>query len=183
MSIKPGTYTVGPSDGRLQVRTGRQGMASKVGHDLTLEASNWKATVTVDADPANSEVQATIEPRSLEVVAATGGAKPVTDKDRKDIKKNIAGLLGNNSITFQSTSIKAKNDTSITVLGTLSIAGQNRQATLDLAIQPDGSSARLTGRVPIVQSDFGVKPFSAMMGALKVRDEVDVDLEVRLPSD
>ena len=36
MSIKPGAYTLGPSDGTVQVRTGRQGMASKVGHDLTL---------------------------------------------------------------------------------------------------------------------------------------------------
>ena len=37
--------------------------------------------------------------------------------------------------------------------------------------------------MPIVQSSFGVKPFSAMMGALKVKDEVEVDLDVRLPSE
>ena len=183
MTIKPGSYTLGPSDGTLQVRTGRQGMASKVGHDLTLEASNWKATVTVDPDPGQSQVKATIEPRSLAVVAATGGAKPVSEKDKKDILKNIVGLLGNNSITFESTSVKAKSDTSATVAGNLSIAGQSRQVTLDLTIEPNGDSARLKGRVPIVQSNFGVKPFTAMMGALKVKDEVEVDLDVRLPSD
>jgi polyisoprenoid-binding protein YceI len=183
MTIKPGTYDLGPSDGKLQVRTGRQGMASKVGHDLTLEASNWKATVTVDPDPAQSEVTATVEPRSLEVVAATGGAKPVSDKDKKDIKKNVAGLLGNNSITFKSTSVKARDENNVAVTGELSIAGQSRQVTFDLAMQPDGSTARLTGKVPIVQSNFGVKPFSAMMGALKVKDEVEVDLDVKLPSE
>jgi polyisoprenoid-binding protein YceI len=183
MTIKPGTYNLGPSDGKLQVRTGRQGMASKVGHDLTLEASNWKAEVTVDADPAQSAVKATVEPRSLEVVAATGGAKPVSDKDKKDIMKNIAGLLGNNSIIFESTSVQSKSDTSATVAGNLSIAGQSRPVTLDLTIGPDGGNARLQGRVPVVQSSFGVKPYSAMMGALKVKDEVEVDLDVRLPSE
>lgn len=183
MTIKPGTYNLGPTDGKLQVRTGRQGMAQKVGHDLTLEASNWKATVTVDPDPGQSEVKAIIEPRSLAVVAATGGAKPVSEKDKKDIMKNIAGLLGNNSITFESTSVKARSDTSATVAGNLLIAGQSRQVTLDLTIEPNGDSARLTGRVPIVQSNFGVKPFTAMMGALKVKDEVEVDLDVRLPSE
>src|SRR5688500_3994405 len=183
MTIKPGTYNLGPEDGTLQVKTGRQGMASKVGHDLTLEASNWKATVTVEAEPAQSGVKATIEPRSLEVVAATGGAKPVSDKDKKDIVKNIAGLLGNNSITFESTSVQANGDSGATLLGNLSIAGQSRQITLDLTIEPDGTGARLTGRVPIVQSNFGVKPFTAMMGALKVKDEVEVDLDVRLPSE
>ena len=182
MTIKPGTYSLGPSDGKLQVRTGRQGMASKVGHDLTLEASNWKAEVTVDADPGQSQVKATIEPRSLEVVAATGGAKPVSDKDKKDIVKNIVGLLGNNSITFESTSVKAKSDASATVSGNLAIAGRSQTVTLDLTIQSNGASASLKGRVPIVQSSFGIKPFSAMMGALKVKDEVEVDLDVRLPS-
>ena len=77
MAIKPGTYDLGPTDGTLLVRTGRQGMAQKVGHDLTLEASNWRATVTVDPDPAGSGATATIEPRSLEVVSGAGGAKPL----------------------------------------------------------------------------------------------------------
>lgn len=183
MTIKPGTYALGPAEGSLQVRTGRQGMASRVGHDLILEASNWRATITVDAEPARSEVEATIEPRSLEVVAGTGGAKPLSEKDKNDIKKNIAGLLGNNSITFQSTSVVAKDDNSATVSGDLSIAGQTRPVTLDVSIEPAGDGSRLKARLPIVQSDFGVKPYSAMMGALKVKDEVDVELDVRLPSE
>jgi hypothetical protein len=32
------------------------------------------------------------------------------------------------------------------------------------------------------QSQFGIKPFKAFMGALKVRDDVEVELEVPLPS-
>ncbi|MDQ1515495.1 MAG: hypothetical protein QOE80_1325 [Actinomycetota bacterium] len=137
MNVKPGTYNLGPSDGSVRVKTGRQGMASKVGHDLTLEAGNWKATVVVDGDPSRSEVQATIEPRSLEVTAATGGAKPVS-------------------------------------------AGQTRPVTLDLTGSPDG---RLKGSIAVVQSQFGIKPFSAMMGALKVKDEVEVSFDVALPAE
>jgi polyisoprenoid-binding protein YceI len=179
VNVKPGTYNLGPSDGRVRVKTGRQGMASKVGHDLTLEAGNWKATLVVDGDPSRSQVNATIEPRSLEVTAATGGAKPVSDKDKKDIKKNISGLLGNDSITFTSTSVDV-NDTKVKAEGTLSIAGQSRPVTLDLTATPDG---RLSGSMTIVQSQFGIKPFSAMMGALKVKDEVEVNLDVALPAE
>jgi polyisoprenoid-binding protein YceI len=179
VNVKPGTYNLGPSDGRVRVKTGRQGMASKVGHDLTLEAGNWKATLVVDGDPSRSQVNATIEPRSLEVTAATGGAKPVSDKDKKDIKKNISGLLGNDSITFTSTSVDV-NDTKVKAEGSLSIAGQSRPVTLDLTATPDG---RLSGRMTIVQSQFGIKPFSAMMGALKVKDEVEVNLDVALPAE
>jgi len=178
MNLAPGTYNLGPSDGTVRVKTGRQGMASKVGHDLTLEPSNWRATVTVDGDPARSEVHATIEPRSLEVTAATGGAKPVSDKDKKDIRKNISGLLGNDSITFTSTSVEPKDDSKAKVAGALTIAGQSRPVVLDLTVTPAG---RLTGSIKVVQSQFGIKPFSAMMGALKVKDEVEVMLDVALP--
>jgi len=178
MNLKPGTYNLGPIDGTVQVKTGRQGMAKKVGHDLTLQAANWKATLTVDDDPSRSEVSGTIEPRSLEVTAATGGAKPVADKDKKDIKKNITGLLGNGTITFTSTSVEVK-DSSVKADGDLSIAGQSRPVTLDLTATPDG---RLAGSMTVVQSEFGIKPFSAMMGALKVKDEVEVNLDVALPS-
>ena len=178
MNVKPGTYNLGPSDGTVQVKTGRQGMAAKVGHDLTLDAANWKATLTVDDDPSRSEVNATIEPRSLAVTAATGGAKPVSENDKKDIAKNIVGLLGNGSITFTSTSVEV-HDTAVKAVGELSVAGQSRPVTLDLTVTPDG---RLTGGMTLVQSEFGIKPFSAMMGALKVKDEVEVNLDVALPA-
>ena len=177
MNVKPGTYQLGPSDGTVQVKTGRQGMASKVGHDLTLEAANWKATVTVDDDASASGVNATIEPRSLAVTAATGGAKPMSEKDKKEIAKNITGLLGNDSITFTSNSVQVQ-DAAVTATGELSIAGQSRPVTLDLTTTPDG---RLTGSMKLVQSQFGIKPFSAMMGALKVKDEVEINLDVALP--
>ena len=177
MNVQPGTYNLGPSDGTVQVRTGRQGMAAKVGHDLTLEAANWKATLTVDGDPSRSEVNATIEPRSLAVTAATGGAKPLSEKDKKDIAKNIAGLLGNGGITFTSTSVEVQ-DTSVKAAGELSIAGHSRPVTLDLTATPDG---RLTGSMTVVQSQFGIKPFSARMGARKGKDEVENKLDVALP--
>lgn len=177
MNVKPGIYNLGPSDGTVQVKTGRQGLASNMGHDLTLEASNWKATLTVDDDPSRSEVSATIEPRSLAVTAATGGAKGVSEKDKKDIVKNIAGLLGNGSITFTSTSVEVQDGT-VKAAGDLSIAGQSRPVTLDLTETSDG---RLTGSMTVVQSQFGIKPFSAMMGALKVKDEVEINLDVALP--
>jgi polyisoprenoid-binding protein YceI len=179
MNVKPGTYNLGPSDGTVQVKTGRQGMAAKVGHDLTLEASNWKATLTVDDDASRNGVTATIEPRSLVVTAATGGAKPVSEKDKTEIAKNIAGLLGNGSITFTSTSVEAA-DSTVQAAGDLSIAGQSRPVTLDLTTTPAG---RLTGTMTVVQSEFGIKPYSAMLGALKVKDAVEINLDVILPTE
>jgi hypothetical protein len=37
MNVEPGTYNLGPSDGTVRVKTGRQGMVSKVA--LPVESS------------------------------------------------------------------------------------------------------------------------------------------------
>ena len=38
----------------------------------------------------------------------------------------------------------------------------------------------ITGGVTIKQSDWGMKPYSALFGTLKVLDEVEVEVEARL---
>jgi hypothetical protein len=40
------------------------------------------------------------------------------------------------------------------------------------------SGDRLLATVPLRQTAFGIKPYSAALGALKVRDEVTVTLSV-----
>ncbi len=39
----------------------------------------------------------------------------------------------------------------------------------------------MTAKTSISQKDFGIKPFSAMMGAIKLRDDVDFELTRRAP--
>jgi len=47
---------------------------------------------------------------------------------------------------------------------------------------PPRQDGNLTGRATITQSDFGMKPYSTLFGALKVVDEVQVAFDGRLPS-
>ena len=52
----------------------------------------------------------------------------------------------------------------------MEIHGISRQQTVDV----DDDGQRLSSAVTVRQSDFGIKPYSLMMGALKVADEVTV---------
>jgi len=40
----------------------------------------------------------------------------------------------------------------------------------------------VTGTVALTQSEWGIKPYRGLMGALKVRDSVEVVLDARVPS-
>jgi polyisoprenoid-binding protein YceI len=68
------------------------------------------------------------------------------------------------------------------VQGDLTIVGATRPAELIVVVGLIASRLRGTVTTTVVQSSFGIKPYSAMLGALRVRDAVEVRAEVRLPS-
>lgn len=182
MAPPSGTYPIGPNDGNLTIRTQKAGVGAKLAHNLVLEAKSWSGTITFDAEnPAASNAEVSVQPASLEVIDFSGGVKPLSDGDRKEIAKNINDKALQTKkypdITFRTTSI-AGSGSAYTVAGELTITGQTKPASLDVSI--DGTQVVVKGRV--VQTDFGVKPYSAMLGALKIDDAVEIEGTFALPS-
>ena len=60
----------------------------------------------------------------------------------------------------------------------MTITGTTRPVNVDLTV----NGSQVNARTSISQKDFGIKPFSAMMGAIKLRDDVEFELTVDLPS-
>jgi polyisoprenoid-binding protein YceI len=176
MAIQAGSHSIGPSNGTVKIKTGREGAAAKAGHDLVLEATSWDGTVEIGDSPS---VTLNVDPGSIEVVSGTGGAKPLGDKDKADIKKSMTGkVLGSSKISFASKDVKVDNG-SMNVSGDLNVAGSSNSINVPLTVGDDGT---VRGTITLSQSDFGIKQFKALMGALKVSDSVEVELEAQLPT-
>jgi polyisoprenoid-binding protein YceI len=155
-------------------------LAQKVGHDLIIHVEQWDAAAEVGEDGTLSAVQLNADPRSLQVREGLRGIKPLTDKDRADIRKTIdQKLLGGRPIAFRSTAVEP-GDGGLTVRGELELAGVTRPASFELSAAADG---RVSGTLPVTQSEWGIKPYRGMMGALKVRDTVELVIDVALPVD
>jgi len=172
-----GTYELGPSAGRVLVKTGRAGLAAKVGHDLTMEITRWSARVTVpDGGIAAATLSADLDLGSLAVREGTGGAKPLTDRDRRDILNSATKILGASATaSFASTAvIPAPGGGAIE--GTLTLQGSSRPVRLQVISPAQG---HYRGTAQVRQSDFGITPYSGFFGALKLRDEVTVEFEVQ----
>ncbi|MBA3267617.1 MAG: YceI family protein [Acidimicrobiia bacterium] len=184
MTVKSGNHSIGPNNGQLTVNTYVGGMGAKMGHDLVLQASRWSGTVNIDTDnPGASSVQVSVDPNSLEIVQASGGVKGLSDKDRGDIAQNQAKTLNTAKypeITFQSTAVSGTAP-NLSVQGDLTISGKTSPATLDVSVEDGPGDTKITGRTKLQHSAFGVKPYSKM-GALKVKDEVDLQIVLTLPS-
>jgi polyisoprenoid-binding protein YceI len=175
-----GTFQLGPENASLQVNTYREGVGAKVGHDLVIDVTRWEATVDLADDPTASSIRLTADPRSLHVRQGLRGLKPLSDKDRAEIRKTIdAKVLGGSPISFTSRSVRGAADAGapLVVEGDLTLAGQTHPVTAELAMADDG---HVTATVPVTQTTWGIKPYRGLMGALKVRDDVEVVIDARL---
>jgi len=175
--IPPNKYDLGPSNSRLVVKTFREGLAKKIGHDLVIDVTAWKATVTVDPDPARSSIAASAQVASFEVREGLGGVMPLTDGDRADIKETITNkVLPFAEITFRSTTVGVRGNKA-TVTGELTLGGNAQPVALELTQEGN----RVRGTLTVVQTQWGIKPHTAFLGALKVRDAVDIEVEATFP--
>ena len=175
--LTPGTHTFGPDDGTLSVRTGRTGAAAKAGHDLLIAVTSWEATLELGADPARSSLVLRADTASLRVLEGSGGMQSLGDDDKANIVTTIDDeILKGTAIEFRSTEVRmAEDGDAIEVQGELTLTGNTRAIAFELRLGPDG---RLGGRAVINQTDWGIKPYSTLFGALKVADEVAVEVSL-----
>lgn len=177
-----GTYRLGPESGRLIIRTGRAGLAAKAGHDLVIEVTRWSAEVTVPGPDGGLEaarIGAELDLGSLAVREGSGGAKPLSDKDCRDIEATARRILGGGgeaTARFVSSKVIPAGSGGA-IEGTLTIRGRSRPVRLDLT---SPASGKYRGAVAVRQTEFGIVPYSGFFGALKLRDEIGVEIEADL---
>jgi polyisoprenoid-binding protein YceI len=176
------TLTLGPSDGSVRLLTGVVGPAARMGHRLAITFTDWTVAAEVAAGALQS-VTAVIEIDSLSVLSGSGGATPLSPVDKQLIRRNALKALHaaeHPHAAFASREIE-QDDAAVQLAGDLSIAGTTKRVLTNFRITPRDGRTCVRGKVPVPQSAFGVKPYSLMMGALQVADEVLVEVELCAP--
>jgi polyisoprenoid-binding protein YceI len=181
VSTPAGTYRLGPENGTLSVRTRRTGAVAKAGHDLLIHVTAWEAEVGIADDPAATTIELSADGGSLRVREGTGGMKALDDDDRANIEQTIDDeILMRQPVTFRTTRVEpARDGGDLYVEGDVTIRGTTRPITFDLTVAEDGALRAVT---TIRQTDFGMKPYTALFGALKVADEVEIEIDASLPT-
>jgi polyisoprenoid-binding protein YceI len=168
-------WSLDGSDGDLLIRTGVAGRAAAVGHRLTLAMRTWRATTQWDADrPVSAEFS--VEVGSLEVVRGEGGITPLSGPEKILVRANALRSLDAKRyprIMFVTSDIE-KADGGYRLTGTLTIRNTSRPQVVDLRTDDQGDNWWLSSDTAVRQSEFGIRPYSQLLGSLKVADEVFV---------
>ena len=112
------------------------------------------------------------------------------EADVKSIKSGKSGMDKNTNkamkadkyTTIRFTSEKLTvNGTKITGTGKLTIAGTTRDVPVNLNMEKwNDDSFTVSGSVKMKMSEFGVDPPTAMMGAIKTGDDLEIKIELSL---
>lgn len=163
------------SDGELLIRTGVKGRAARMGHRLTIVMTRWQATVSwAGARPIAAELA--VETDSFEVLRGEGGVKGLSGPEKTLVRSNALKSLDAGrfpEIRFTAETID-KTEDGYRLTGKLHIRGKSREHVIDLRTQDLGDSWRMSAESSVRQSDYGVKPYSLLMGSVQVADDVMV---------
>ena len=169
-------FALGPDNGTLTVRTGKAGAAAKAGHNLRMEVTRWSATLDLGGEPS---LELSADSTSLRVIEGTGGVLPLGDEEKQSIPQTInEEVLRATPIEFRSTRV-TPNGSSVAVEGELTLNGTQRAIAFELTVGDDG---HIAGSALVKQTEWGMKPYSALFGTLKVADEVEISVDANARS-
>lgn len=164
---------------RFHLYTYKEGLLSRLAHDLRLSLHRY----TINFD--NGHVTGTFDPRSLSVdgVVHRGDLDPGTlsDSDRKKIEATIQSDVLHTSqhpeVRIEGT-VKHESNWRFALTGELHLNGRTQSLVVPVTL---GETVRLD--LELVPSRWGIAPFRAMAGTLKVQDLVRVVVELPVPQD
>jgi len=185
------TYTLDPTKGALYVQVFKDAgtVAAGLSHDHVIRATGWTGTVRWDpADPAACRIALTVPVSGLrtdeESMRKRVGYDTTLDADqREEITGNMlsAGQLDAKrytQITFASTRCEAAGE-KVKVSGTLTVRGKGAPVTSTMTLAADGAAFSAAGTFTAKATSFGFEPYSALLGALKNRDEMKFTVDVK----
>ncbi len=164
------------NEGTLYIYTYKEGLLSKIAHDLRLAVNQFEVRLEEE------RVQVTVDSKSLTVNGAMqrGILAPaiLKRKDHQEIDKNIRDTVLRcrdfPSIVFRGT-LEESGET-FSIPGQLTMRGRTRDVIIEGTLRDDF----FYGEATIQPSLWGISPFRALLGAIRVQDRVKIAVALPL---
>jgi polyisoprenoid-binding protein YceI len=176
-------YTIDAHRSSATIEVGKSGVFSfAAGHTHEVLASAMTGTIALDVDdPAHSAVRVTIDASALKVTGQGESAGDVPKVQETMAGTQVLDVQRYPTIAFASTSVAFKAHTGgtldVMVTGQLTIRGVAHEITVPVSVRLDGGTLTATGRFPVKQTEYGMKPVS-VGGVVSVKDIVNISFTI-----
>lgn len=179
------TWRVDQARSSLYVWTFKAGLMARMAHDLKIEVTDYEFLVHGEmGEEWRAELTMPIE--GFRVLGATRDKVlqegQLSLDDKAEIEQTLRAKVLDASrypVAFYRAKFSG-DENQQNFEGQLTLKGTTRTLKIKGHAERTTRGIHLEGQARILQSDFGIKPFQAFLGALKVKDEIEVSWSIYL---
>jgi polyisoprenoid-binding protein YceI len=174
-------YRIDAGQSRFAVQGSADGLLSMFGHDPVIAIRGFGGDVRfVPGTLESGSLLMLVQADSLAVV------NKVSEKDRREMERGMREDVLETArfpeIVYMSTSVSVnrtgEDRYQVRIVGNLSLHGITREHAIDAQLMVKGSSLRARGEFSLRQTDYRIKPVSAVGGTLKMKDELRFSFDI-----
>lgn len=177
-------YLVDSQQSKIQIHVDKDGFLKAFGHDHLVSATQLSGEIQFDAAKVEeSSVAFTVESRSLKVIDPGESEKDRNEVQETMLGKDVLDATQFPQIRFSSSSLKSKPGNAgafdLHVEGTLTLHGTTKPIAVPVRLLV-GNDGTLTAdaEVSLLQSDFGITPYKAAGGTVRVKDKLKLTFHI-----
>jgi polyisoprenoid-binding protein YceI len=174
-------YIIDPKGSTFTVRAFAAGLLSALGHNPTIAAPDLEGEILLNPDAMEqSSFRMVVRAPSLTVT------DDVSEKDREEINRRMhEEVLESDSfpdIVYESSRVSASKTGEgqywLALNGELTLRGVKRAQPVSARLSIDGNTLRAMGDFAVRQSDYEIRPVSALGGAVRLKDELKLSFNI-----
>jgi polyisoprenoid-binding protein YceI len=179
-------YIIDASGSTLRVKATATGMLSSLGHSPTISVPSFEGEIFLDSEAIEkSSLRMVVRAETLTV---TGD---MSEKDRQEIDRRmheeVLESASYSEIIFECSKVSASKSGErqywAALNGDLTMHGVKRDQVVSALITVSESTLRAMGDFSILQSAYGIRPVSALGGAIKLKDELKLSFDISARKD
>ena len=190
VSTDPGVYQVDAENSDIRILIHRAGALSWLGHSHVISVGQMDGTIDVHPDLAQSRFELVIPVQGLVVdkslLRDEEGDEFSAELSEHDIDRTRSNMLGKRVLNAEQYPIVKLTGTGNWDGGTefmlklsIELLGNAVELQVPTTLRLAGDVLEVTGTLRLGHGDLGMRPFTAMLGALRVGDEIDFKYRIR----
>lgn len=177
----------------LAVKVFKTGAGSSLAHDHVVVASKFTGKGSLDeaGKPESLQLELVVDVNALVPDEPEARRKyhlpntPVPEDDRKKVKANMLDADQLDAakfptITFVVSKVYAEESGALQCLGKLTLHGVTKELLFPIKVKTGEGTVEGDASVRFKTSDFGIKPYSAALGLIRNKDDVELVVHVVL---
>jgi polyisoprenoid-binding protein YceI len=174
-------YSVASKESTFSVKAVATGLLSALGHSPTIAIPGFEGEIFLNTE--------TVEESSLRILihsASLSVTDDVSQKDREEINRRMhEEVIESDSfpeIIYECSRVSASKTGEghywVALNGELTLHGIQRNQAASARVSINGSTLRAAGDLSVRQSDYEIRPVTALGGAVKLKDELKLTFDI-----